>query len=761
MKEPMSWRATTHRLPRRMPWPVLFLLAVLAVPSAAQETQAVRTQRSLERWAAGAAAKKIVAELDGVRPEGLAGRWSREILDAPRAHRSPQASRGLLEREYLEELEAILHRRLVRLHSSLEPEKKPEEGQPSFSADWLVDYVTGQFADEIRTASRANADRHFDPLFARARQSAVAAQLTSLELEARPGLEEVDAVAAADWSEEATTRLRDELVARMAKNTTLLEETAAKLEVQASELIADARSQYQEQRAALKLPVDATLRAANEISRALSAHVEEARLRLRMAEGSAYPLYDVFPSVTRGIESRARETELRRFEQFIGQYRRSVDPRELRSRIEGDLGRHRRFDESRRILARELAPVFAREMVDEYSEAISNRARRAGFRERLGRGVEGELSKTLEKRVETVLETPLRQVHRTIAERQAGELFPEVLSGRFTFSESQLLRRHLGELSITGFEECLKVPHLRDGGEALERGVLLESTTTIVVGRTTKLLEEGHRALKGQLDLVRDQEPRIERTLRTRGGERSPAQWEEHFVGEVEKQWQEEGHGKFWSTVTHPPENAATKYRPLFGYVRDEIKKNVRAHYEPARRKDASPEPTRRTRDTREKPTGSRDQPSPDPSQDEPGPSDGRVDTGPERGGGLNPWLPGGGTPSTSSSCLGGLLWLLTIGLLVASFFRVGRWRMVLSAAAWVLASAILFLSFWTLGRRSVDVGDLKQASAELAEILGHPPDSVDSEEAVFKLSPVSRIVLHQAEDAEAGGPRPMEGPER
>jgi hypothetical protein len=739
-----------------MPWLAALLLWSLGAPAGAQEAPAVRAQQAAERWAAVTAAREVIAGLDGLRPEGLAGRWSREILDDPRSHQRTQASRALLERQYLEEMKGLLRRRLVRLHASL----NPAGSHPSFTADWLVGYVEERLGDEVHAALRANADRQFDGLFDQARRSAVAAQLAGLELEARPSLQEADAVAVSGWGGKAETRLRNTLVARMARSATLLEESAARLEAKASELIADARRQYEDQWAALEQPVDPRFRAADDLARALAAQVEEARLERRMAEGPDYPLYEVFPSVGRRIQDLAGELELRRFGDFVRRAPEAVDPESIRSRVEQDLSRHRRFRDSLDLLVRELSPAFARELLDEYSQPLPDRSRRAGHRERLSRGLKEnpELAAAFDKRVEAALDGPLREVHREIAERQVAELFPEVASGRFVVSESLLLRLHRRELGVASFDDCLEIPHLREGGDALVPDVLLEASEEMVLERTGKLLDEGRRAWQGQLQLVTAQEPSITRTLRIADRRHPPSHWETFFIGEVEAHWREVGHPELWRGSARPPENAATKYLPLFGYVKDEIRKNVRAYFEPELGKEARPAPAQKPSAT---PAGPREQPATETGPDEPGGGEGRAEDGTKRGGGLRWRLLGGGIEGAKPSWLTWLLLLLSILLLIVAVLRTGAWRTFLSAGAWVLATVILFASFWLLGRLVVDVADLGQATAELQEILGVPPDSVDSDEAVFKLGPISRIVLQQAQPSRGDRDGPGGGGER
>jgi hypothetical protein len=717
----------------------------------------VRAQHAAERLAAVTAAREVIAELDRVRPEGLPGRWSRAILADPRSHQRTKASQGLLAREYREEVHGLLRRRLVRLHSSL----NPAGSGSSFSSDWLVSYVDDRLGDQVRAAFKKNADRHFGPLFDQARRSAVAAQLAGIELQARPELEEVDAVATSGWSRESMTRLRSTLVARMARSATLLEETATRLEANAAEILADARSQYEDQSEALELPIEAGLRVADEIARALAARVEEARLRRRMAEGPDYPLYDLFPSLARRIETRARELELRRFRDQVARATSAVEPRELRSRIEADLPRHRRFDESLSRLAGELSPGFARDLVYGYSLPVRDPSRREAFRERLSRALEQDrqLSAALEERVKTVVEPLLREVHRQIAERQVTAHFPEVSSGRFRFSESLLLRLHRQEFSLTTFSECLEIPDLTERGDTLVPEHLLKTTEELVLERTSKLLHEGQRAWKGQLEIVSKQEPGIARALRRGREVRSRPEWESFFIEEVESQWRDTGHPALWRSSARPPDNAPTKYLPLFGYVQDEIRKNVRAHFEPEGGLQTAPEPTRKPSKT---PTGPRERPSSDPSPGEPGGGIGRAEDGSERGGGLRWWLPAAGVEGAKKpTWLTWLLLALTLLLLIVAMIRSGPWRTFLSATAWVLAVSIAFLSFWLLGRLVVDVADLPQATAELERILGVPPDSGTSDATVFKLGPISRIVLQRAEPADGDGNRPADGAER
>ena len=749
------------------------LATVPTAPGLAQQASREEARQTAKRLAAAEAAGRIVEELEQVRPEGLTEVWSETMLSDLDAHRSTAASRAVLEEHYREELRDLLRQRLGKLHDALDP---GGEGEGFFTREWLLEYVTSRRRQQVEASESGNVRRFFEPVFLQARKTAIRRQLAGLQTDLRPGLEEIETLAAADWSPSSRRELERDLLTRMGRGERLLEEAEAELTRTARQMIEDGQRQYRSQSAAVDNPVPEKARVAEQITRALEGEVESARLRLRMAEGSEYPVYDVFPSVRQRIEERSVELERNRFLEVCRSRPLSIDRGAIRSLLQGNLPDHRDPDESLGHAVQYFLPQVQRATVEAFTRPVPEASWRQASSDRIRRSLSGAgpFSEELRRCVESRLTEPLQEVRREVADTQMARYFPEVASGRFRFPETVLLDVHREEYGLTSFEECLEIELLTAGGAPLERRDLLEESEQLVLAETTRLLHEGDRAWDEQLRIARLQEPEIARALQGERGRRSASDWKDHFIARAQESWEEEGHASVWRGFSQPPAGAEMKYLALFGYVKDQIRKNVQIHFEQvSQQRRAEPETSDlqtsdlrvslRREETGAASAGDREHSSEEEGPGEPGGGEGRVDAGEKRGGGLTAKLTegiGGGKRATWSRWL---LWLLLIlallnlvlfGLLIVRSGSVRPWLVVV-ACGLVLAMAALMMT--SLGKLTIPVGNLDRAQRDLAPILGVPAEALDESSAVFRLGPLQRIILQEARPE---APRPEGEPE-
>lgn len=743
------------------------LAALPTAPGLAQQGSREEARQTAKRLAAAEAAGRIVEELEQVRPEGLTEVWSETMLSDLDVHRKTAGSRTVLEVRYREELRDLLRERLGKLHDALNP---AGEGEGSFTREWLLEYVTSRRGQQVEASESANVRRFFEPVFLQARQAAIRRQLAGLQTDLRPSLEEIETLAAADWSPSSRRELEQDLLTRMGRGVRLLEEAEAELNRTAGKMIEDGQRQYRIQSAAVDHPVPEEARVAEQITRALEGEVESALLRLRMAEGPEYPVYDVFPSVRRRIEARSVELERDRFLEVCRSRPLSIDHGAIRSLFQGNLPGHRDPDESLTHAVRHFLPQVQRATEEAFTSPVPQASWRQASSDRIRRGLSeaGPFSEELRGCVRSRLAGPLQAVRREIAGTQMARYFPEVASGRFRFPERVLLSVHREEYGLTSFEECLEIELLTEGGAPLERRDLLKETEQLVLAETTKLLHEGERAWDGQLRIARLQEPEIARALRGERGRRSASEWTAHFIAQAREIWEEEGHASVWRGFSQPPAGAEMKYLALFSYVKDQIRKNVQTQFEQAsqRRRDeqeaserlrSNPQtsaPRVSLRSEESAASGNREHPSEEEGQAEPGRGQGRVDAGEKLGGGFTAKLTegiGGGKRATWSRWL---LWLLLflallslvlVGLLLVRSGSVRPWLVVV-ACGLVLAMAGLMMT--SLGKLTIPVGNLDRAQRDLAPILGVPAEALDESSVVFRLGPFQRIILQEARQA-------------
>jgi len=534
--------------------------------------------RSGQQLAAMMAAKKVVSDLPAIELPGLARAWAGQMLREPARHAQAAESRQLLAAEYEQRLRHALRERLRRVHAGFNPGGRDRW----FSEAWLLQQIKTGMKGQIEQGIARNAGARFGSLFQTSRQLATQEQLRRLSGVAYPAVEEVEELVRVGWQPAAQDRLAQALVARMSRQTTLLEESARALQQSAAGAIQDARTQHESQAAALTRPVPDGARAAEDIARALRAAVEQVRQQ-RRAAGRTPHLYPIFPTVQTRLEQRARALEKEKFRIFCQNFPAGVSEARLRAVIEGNPQPHQTLNGSRALVVQALLPEIAARASERYAAGVEA-PRRAALQARL-RGLAlaaPDLRETLRTNLETALALPLQRVRGAIAEAQLLEHFPSLATGRWMPPEEEVRKYDPEQPEAWSYDRCLLLPQVVDDRRSLDSSTLLEETRAQVSRSTAGLLAEGRIAWDAQGTIVSEIKEQIPPAIQSGPAERSVEDWQHVFIQQAEGLWRRQGND-IWRRAEIASPYAASKYRGLFFEREEDIRNYVKSQYEVAR----------------------------------------------------------------------------------------------------------------------------------------------------------------------------------
>lgn len=463
-----------------------------------------------------------------------------------------------------------------------------------------------RYAEDVNTNTSKIISEQFDDYFDRIRDKAVNQQLSRLTSVAYPLQNEVELADNKGWSEEAKTDLTN-LIIEKYKGTAkvLFSENRDTAEPKAEKIIKAIIGQLKEQENALNSNTPNNAITQIQISKELSKNIQTTIFEMEKRANQDEKIYKIFPSVEKNILSKATLIEKERFKFFIKNFNFSVNNEMLKETIQSDLKSHRSYSKSLEILSKNLFPGAAEEVVNTYSDKIKSSSEYQDFENHLKQLISKnqEVRTNLKSAISNEIKTPLKKdIRPIISNVQLKRHFYPISSGEWAVPENILKKMAYKEYGVNSFEKCLTLPFINRGSEPYNRYSLLEETENEVLKKIGKLLSEGKRAWKGQEDIIRgkekeikNEEARLAKTINSLKSQsdiidmkgfaekkidevlvlKTEDQWVDYYTKQVEKEWGGKRFNKIWRGFNVPPPNSSTKYSPLFGYMKEEIKKIV------------------------------------------------------------------------------------------------------------------------------------------------------------------------------------------
>ncbi len=473
-----------------------------------------------------------------------------------------------------------------------------------------------RYAEKINTNISNISSEQFDDYFKKIRDKAYKLQLSRLTSVAYPNQNEVEIADNKEWTEVAKTDLTNLIIERY-KGTAkvLFSENRETAEPKAEKMVEAIIIQLKKQQNALNGNIPNNAITQIKISKKLHNNIQTAISEMKKQANKEEKIYKIFPSVEKNILPKATLIEKERFKLFIKNYNFSVNNEKLKETIQSDLKRHRNYSKSLELLSKNLFPGAAEEVVNAYSGKIKTSSEHQDFRNRLKLLISKneEVRSNLISAISNEIKTPLKQdIRPTVAKEQLKEHFYPIFSGEWAVPENILKKLAYKKYGVNSFGKCLKLPFISRGSEPYNRNSLLDETKNEVLKKVGKLLSEGKRAWEGQEDIIKGKRNEIinegeqiakkvgswekqsdiidkadltEKKINETVVLKTEDQWVDYYTKQVETKWIEERVNKIWRGFNIPPTNSPTKYSPLFGHMREEIKMIVHSFFETTNKK--------------------------------------------------------------------------------------------------------------------------------------------------------------------------------
>lgn len=539
-----------------------------------------------DRYIAIQAASGVVEQLKNKQIPGIVNDSKKYILSDVNKHQKKTTSESLVKKYAEKALNERFDKDLSAIYQNLGIENT------GFSESEYKKEVNKRFNEQIKNNRSTFINNKFQDIFSEARRGAVNQQFHSLKLNLYPSQKEVEQIDDAGWKPKVVASFKENLMQKMKSSVKeLFEENKPKVTNAANEVITDIERQRQKQQNGLEDYVSEVAITESQITNELHKNVQTTINEMKSNAKKYQIIYKTFPSVEKKISPKAKNIEKDRFKLFINDFNLSFNNETLKGMVQSNLRSHRKKDDSAKTVAKNLFPDTAEKVVNAYSAKIKSSSDYPTFKNHLKQSIsknEG-IRDTLKSRILSAVKTPLGEVRADIAEAQIKRHFYPVFSGEWAVPEKILKKIALNNFGVHSFKQSLELPFISRGSEPYNPSSLLEETENNVLSKVGKLLSEGKRAWDGQSniikakeDVIKDEFNKLTKDKLTLKGEE---QWIAYYTKQVEEEWSDNRFNKIWRGFSEPPPNSPTKYAPLLGHMRDEIKKIVHNFFEATKKR--------------------------------------------------------------------------------------------------------------------------------------------------------------------------------
>ncbi len=583
----MKNKHTFHRLmpgfSNLFPIAITALLLVTAIFSSQAACRDEEAKKISIRYAARQAVKVAVEKVLENDPRDFIPEISSGISENPNAHKTAEESRTLVEDDLRVLLLRSLEQDLKRIHQSLNP---PDESSRWFTLEWLKEECEEKFGEKCDTQIEIYTERRLSKIFQDARKQAIDRQLEDLAEGVYPTEEEIEHIETAGWNSELMNALKTKVKKSIhpQSGVSLLEEVEKETASFADVIIADVQNQIINQRKALDAPIPHGIILPSDIYDHVQQNVESARKRYEQKAEPHQNIFGIFSFIESEIQTTSRRKSGEFFRDYCESFKFEPEEQTIKNIILKNTAAHQSYNDSVKLCAKHFFPFFLDSAISSYASRISNPEEKDNFTVFLRNLAESnqEVRSSIKKRLGSAVRRPLEDVREVIARKQLQEYFKPLDEGTWKLSENYLKKVRHENFGVHSFEQCLDLPFIMSPDKRYDAGILLDDAQNLVLSTTKKLISEGERAWEGQSDLVKKYEDIVRGEVYRDHKSRTVGQWIAHYTDNVEKEWAKDRMSLIWGASSNVEPYASVKYSSLFGYMKEQIEKNVRNYFQEA-----------------------------------------------------------------------------------------------------------------------------------------------------------------------------------